>query len=105
MRAVNFSLLLLLVGCSTAKVKQPVKLPIIQKPRFQSAIQANVSPPSKLYYLMWSNPNPYAVVFQIDSKTNIGWNVYAVGWHTALSEAKVQIYPTNSHELFRVGFH
>lgn len=104
MLVVSFSLLLLLVGCSTAKVNQPVKLPVIQKPKFEQAVQTIVLPTPKLYYLVWSNPNPYAVIFQIDSKTNTSWNVYAVGVHKALSETDIQIYPVNNHEFFRIGF-
>lgn len=103
MRGVNFSLLLLLIGCSITKVNQPVKLTNIQKPKFESAVQGNILA-SRTYYLVWSNSNTYAVRAQIDSKINTNWNVYAIVINNRLSETNIQIYPTNSYELFKVGF-
>lgn len=100
----KYFLLLLLVGCSTVKVNKPVKLLVIQKSRFQSAVQAVVLSAPRYYYLVWSNSNPYKVSFEVDSKADTNWHIYVIGANNPLSETNVQIYPTNSHELFRVGF-
>lgn len=74
----------------------------------QSLPQSQINPfglSPKKYNLVWSNPNPYTVSFEVDSKINMAtWNIYATGKHNGLSETNVQIYPTNKSEIFRVGF-